>query len=263
MEIVQPTPRRKRIIKDPVSTPSRRSARVSKRSIDFEELSLSSEDTPVKKKSRFLNKSPRKRGGAASDDEDDDDEEGAEIKGPSRLKGPKINGKVFGAIPGVEVGAWWEYRDECGRAGVHPPTVAGIYGGEESGCYSVAVSAGYPEDVDLGDTFTYTGSGGRELRKNNLRTAAQSSDQQLVRGNAALDKSSKTGNPIRVIRGYKAPLGPLTGYRYDGLYKVVRSYTAMNSEGKYKVYKFDFERLPGQPPVDYGAKEKELAILKK
>jgi E3 ubiquitin-protein ligase UHRF1 len=212
MEIVLPAPRRKRITQDPI-TPSRRSARVSKRSIEYEGLSLSSDEAPVKKKSKVLNKSPRKGGAAASDDEDDEEEEGVDTKGPSRLKGPKINGKIFGAIPGVEVGAWWEYRDECGRAGVHPPTVAGIFGGEESGCYSVAVSAGYPEDVDLGDKFTYTGSGGRELKKNNLRTAAQSSDQQLVRGNAALDKSSKTGNPIRVIRGYKAPLGPLTGYR--------------------------------------------------
>ncbi|KAF8249354.1 hypothetical protein K440DRAFT_543897, partial [Wilcoxina mikolae CBS 423.85] len=142
---------------------------------------------------------------------------------------------------------------------VHPPTVAGIYGGAEEGCYSVAVSAGYPEDIDLGDTFTYTGSGGRELKTKNLRTAPQSSDQQLTRGNAALDKSAQTGNPIRVIRGFKAAMGPITGYRYDGLYKVIRSYQALNSEGKYKVYKFDFERLPGQPPVDYGAKERTLA----
>ena len=143
--------------------------------------------------------------------------------------------------------------------GVHPPTVAGIFGGAETGAYSVAVSAGYPEDLDLGDTFTYTGSGGRELKKKNLRTAAQSSDQTLVRGNAALDKSARTGNPIRVIRGFKAPMGPVTGYRYDGLYKVIRSYEALNSDNKFKVYKFDFERLPGQQPVDYGYKDRVRA----
>jgi E3 ubiquitin-protein ligase UHRF1 len=230
--------------------PTRRSTRTSKKVIQHQELPYDSEfdsDLPRKKKKTGIRTSKPEL-------EDPDSEE--KEKPP---KAPRVNGKVFGPIEGVEVGKWWEYRDECGAAGVHPPTVAGIYGSAaEGGAYSVAVSAGYPEDLDLGDTFTYTGSGGRELKKKNLRTAPQSSDQTLVRGNAALDMSAQTGNPVRVIRGYKAALGPVTGYRYDGLYKVVRSYTALNAEGKYKVYKFDFERLPGQPPVDYSHKERIL-----
>ncbi|KAA8909182.1 histone-lysine N-methyltransferase [Sphaerosporella brunnea] len=232
--------------------PTRRSSRVSKQVITHQELPDDSEhdlDLPIKERKKTVSRTMKPKRAASSEEEE----------GKLPNKAPRTNGKVFGAIEGIEVGKWWAFRDECGRAGVHPPTVAGIYGGADVGAYSVAVSAGYPEDMDLGDTFTYTGSGGRELKKKNLRTAPQSSDQTLVRGNAALDKSAQTGNPVRVIRGYKAALGPATGYRYDGLYKVVRSYTALNSEGKYLVYKFDFERLPGQPPVDYGAKERALA----
>lgn len=38
------------------------------------------------------------------------------------------------------------------------PPVAGIHGGE-NGAYSIALSGGYEDDVDLGDYFTYTGEG--------------------------------------------------------------------------------------------------------
>lgn len=38
------------------------------------------------------------------------------------------------------------------------PPVAGIHGGEE-GAYSIALSGGYEDDIDLGDCFTYTGEG--------------------------------------------------------------------------------------------------------
>ncbi|KAI5855751.1 PUA-like domain-containing protein [Tricharina praecox] len=167
----------------------------------------------------------------------------------------RVDGKRFGAIPGVSIGDVWEFRIKLGAAGVHPPPVGGIFGGPESGAYSVVLSAGYPEDVDEGDKFTYTGAGGRELKRKNLRTATQSKDQELVRGNAGLHKSFQTGNPVRVVRGYKNPLGPETGYRYDGLYKVVNAYTAKSQDGKFLVWQFDFEKIPGQKTVNYHAKE--------
>lgn len=40
------------------------------------------------------------------------------------------------------------------------PTVAGIHGGGD-GAYSIALSGGYEDDIDLGDCFTYTGEGGQ------------------------------------------------------------------------------------------------------
>lgn len=42
---------------------------------------------------------------------------------------------------------------------VDRPTVAGIHGNESVGCYSIALSGGYEDDIDLGESFTYTGSG--------------------------------------------------------------------------------------------------------
>ena len=253
----KPSPRKRKAAAGP-ATPSRKSTRLSQQVVDFQGLGSSGgddddddddddgdDDTPIiRRKKKRVPRAPQPDGSDAIE---------------PRPQRPRANPKVFGPIEGVEVGDWWALRTECGAGGVHTPTVAGIFGGANEGCYSVAVSAGYPEDRDDGDTFTYTGSGGRELKKKNLRTAPQSRDQELTRGNAALDRSAQTGNPIRVIRGYKAPLGPVTGYRYDGLYRVVRSYQAMNSEGKFKVYKFDFERLPGQPPVDYQLKRRHEA----
>ncbi|CAG8847467.1 3245_t:CDS:2, partial [Racocetra persica] len=49
---------------------------------------------------------------------------------------------------------------------------------EGEGATSIALSGGYEDDVDWGEAFTYTGSGGRDLKgtKNNpknLRTAPQ------------------------------------------------------------------------------------------
>ncbi|XP_067935993.1 uncharacterized protein [Watersipora subatra] len=168
---------------------------------------------------------------------------------------PKDN--VYGSIEGVVPGTWWETRMECSRDGVHRPTVAGIHGNTETGAYSIALSGGYEDNVDLGDCFTYTGEGGRDLKgtranPKNLRTAAQSKDQTLTRGNLALSQSVKTQNPVRVIRGYKLPtiFAPETGYRYDGLYTVTKCWYATGASG-FGVWKFALKRCPGQLPLPF------------
>lgn len=78
----------------------------------------------------------------------------------------KICSKTYGSIPDVQVGTWWETREGCSsdsiHAFVHPmntlmrpiwlfrrPWVAGISSGPQ-GAYSVALSGGYEDDVDLG-----------------------------------------------------------------------------------------------------------------
>lgn len=112
----------------------------------------------------------------------------------TRLHDPR----TFGSIPGVEVGAWWPMRMDCSTAAIHAPVVAGISGTADSGAFSVALSGGYPDDVDLGEAFTYTGSGGRDLKgtkakPKNLRTAPQTSDQTFDNpSNAALRVSLLT-----------------------------------------------------------------------
>ncbi|KAJ3361428.1 hypothetical protein GGF32_007352 [Allomyces javanicus] len=221
-----------------------------------------------------LRRSTRKRGAArmsdASDDDDDDGPSGrkqsskrqksdgkqrrAAGTNPSLLPYRPFKHNIFGAIPNVPVGSLFRFRQDAGYAGVHRPTVAGIHGSAKDGCYSIAVNGGYPEDVDTGDTITFTGSGGRDLRgtpgnQKNLRTAPQTFDMPLNDTNASLVKSKETGKPIRVIRGYKSgfEFAPQHCYRYDGLYQCTDWTREPGSTG-YLVYRFTLERLEGQTP---------------
>lgn len=179
-------------------------------------------------------------------------EEYDDAETPNQLK---FKENVFGSIPGIPVGTIWQTRQEASWVGVHRPWVAGIHGGLE-GCYSLALSGGYEDDIDLGDCFTYTGEGGRDLKgtkanPKNLRTAPQSKDQVLSRGNFALKQSVESQLPVRVIRGYKlrSPFAPDEGYRYDGLYTVEKWWQAIGLSG-YKVFKFALRRCDNQasPP---------------
>ncbi|EMD42027.1 hypothetical protein CERSUDRAFT_147530 [Gelatoporia subvermispora B] len=165
--------------------------------------------------------------------------------------------KVFGAIPGIAVGTWWQTREECSLDAIHAPWVAGIAGGP-NGAYSIALSGGYEDDVDYGNAFTYTGAGGRDLKgtkaaPKNLRTAPQSCDQSFENSlNKALKKSSETKKPVRVIRGYKlnSPYAPSEGYRYDGLYTVEKAWMEKGLKG-FMICKFAFKRVDGQAPLQF------------
>ena len=96
-----------------------------------------------------------------------------------------VGGHHFGPIPGIEVGMSWQYRVQVSGAGVHRPHIAGIAGRSSIGCQSIVLAGGYEDDVDNGDKFSYTGSGGRDL-SGNKRTEGQSFDQTLTDGNLAL-----------------------------------------------------------------------------
>ncbi|KAI9136349.1 PUA-like domain-containing protein, partial [Paraphysoderma sedebokerense] len=137
---------------------------------------------------------------------------------------------------------------------IHGPTVAGIHGAKD-GCYSIAMNGGYDDNVDLGYAFTFTGEGGRDLKgtksnPKNLRTAPQSKDQTLTKGNLALYKAVESKQPVRVIRGPKcnSKFAPLAGYRYDGLYEVKKAWSETGSSG-FLVWRFALSRLPDQPPL--------------
>ncbi|RKO85294.1 PUA-like domain-containing protein [Blyttiomyces helicus] len=176
-----------------------------------------------------------------------------------------VPSNFFGPIPGIEVGQSWKFRAQVAEDGVHRPIVAGIAGTRnKGGCVSIVLAAGYPEDVDNGDEFLYTGSGGRELKTGNRRTAPQTSDQQLTRMNEALAFCCKAplnakkggdakgawreGKPIRVVRSSKAlthhkdsPYPPKVGNRYDGIYKVVRYWQEAGATG-FKVWRYLMRR---------------------
>lgn len=144
---------------------------------------------------------------------------------------------MIGAIPGVEVGAWFPDRAALRAAGVHRPTQAGICGTEATGAESVVISGGYPDDDDRGDVVIYTGAGGQDVGGRHVR------NQTLARTNLALVTSLRLGLPVRVIRGAHRDVydAPPTGYRYDGLYRVER-YWAETGVDDFRVWRFHLER---------------------
>lgn len=165
----------------------------------------------------------------------------------------------FGPVPGIEVGMNWFFRVQISEEGIHRPHVAGIAGSAKTGCPSLVLSGGYEDDIDNGEEFTYTGSGGRDL-SGNKRTAEQSSDQELTRSNGALaincackfDDAAggeatdwKKGKPIRVVRGYKgakhSKFAPEAGNRYDGVYKVVKYWPEKGKSG-FRVWRYLLRR---------------------
>ncbi|CAL9695451.1 unnamed protein product [Knipowitschia caucasica] len=172
----------------------------------------------------------------------------------------------YGPIPGVPVGSLWKFRVQVSEAGVHRPHVAGIHGRSNDGAYSLVLAGGYEDDVDDGNEFTYTGSGGRDL-SGNKRTAEQSCDQTLTHMNRALAlncnvsfnakngaeaKNWKDGKPVRVVRNSKgakhSKYAPEEGNRYDGIYKVVKYWPEKGKSGflvwRYLLRRDDSESAP-------------------
>uniref|UniRef100_A0A8C5UA00 RING-type E3 ubiquitin transferase n=1 Tax=Malurus cyaneus samueli TaxID=2593467 RepID=A0A8C5UA00_9PASS len=100
-----------------------------------------------------------------------------------RTKECTIAPNHYGPIPGVPVGTTWKL--EFSEAGVHRPHVGGIHGRSNDGAYSLVLAGGFEDEVDRGDEFTYTGSGGRDL-SGNKRIGEHSFDQTLTHMNRAL-----------------------------------------------------------------------------
>ncbi|XP_075798742.1 E3 ubiquitin-protein ligase UHRF1 isoform X2 [Microtus pennsylvanicus] len=169
----------------------------------------------------------------------------------------------FGPIPGVPVGTMWRFRVQVSESGVHRPHVAGIHGRSNDGAYSLVLAGGYEDDVDNGNSFTYTGSGGRDL-SGNKRTAGQSSDQKLTNTNRALAlncnskisengaeaKDWRQGKPVRVVRNMKggkhSKYAPAEGNRYDGIYKVVKYWPEKGKSG-FLVWRYLLRRDDAEP----------------
>uniref|UniRef100_A0A8C0VB21 E3 ubiquitin-protein ligase UHRF n=1 Tax=Cyanistes caeruleus TaxID=156563 RepID=A0A8C0VB21_CYACU len=135
----------------------------------------------------------------------------------------------YGPIPGIPVGTMWKFRVQ-----------------------------------DHGNSFTYTGSGGRDL-SGNKRTAEQSCDQKLTNMNRALalncsapinDKQGaeakdwRAGKPVRVVRNVKggkhSKYAPLEGNRYDGIYKVVKYWPETGKSG-FLVWRYLLRRDDEEP----------------
>ncbi|MGW2656749.1 YDG/SRA domain-containing protein [Streptomyces sp. NPDC001478] len=164
---------------------------------------------------------------------------------------------MIGEIPDVPVGQPYASRVLASEAKVHRPRVAGICGTKITGAESIVLSGGYKDDEDLGDVIIYTGHGGQDGSGN------QVSDQSLDdSGNAALVTSHLQGLPVRVVRGSKSEsvYAPQSGYRYDGLYRVVSYGSKLGIDG-HLIWQFrmeaaldtptpaiENEQLPVEPP---------------
>ncbi|KAK9954870.1 hypothetical protein ABG768_014787 [Culter alburnus] len=175
----------------------------------------------------------------------------------------------YGPVPGVPVGTTWKFRVQVSEAGVHRPHVGGIHGRSNDGSYSLVLAGGFEDEVDRGDEFTYTGSGGRDL-SGNKRIGEHSFDQTLTHMNRALalncdaplnDKDGaesrnwRAGKPVRVIRSSKgrriSKYAPEEGNRYDGIYKVVKYWPEIGKCGflvwRYLLRRDDMEPAPWTP----------------
>ncbi|CAA7268191.1 unnamed protein product [Cyclocybe aegerita] len=175
------------------------------------------------------------------------------FKGSQMNPAPDRDPARFGEIPGFPVGSRWPGRRQLCDDGVHAMLTGGIHGRAHEGAFSVVLSGGYEDDVDLGEEFTYTGSGGQAKREDGAKwDNKQVTDQEWVRGNLALQTSHRTQKPVRVIRGYKlkSEFAPVEGYRYDGLYTVVEADQKPGKSG-HNVCLFRFKRCPGQLPLPF------------
>ncbi|KAF9547005.1 ubiquitin-like with PHD and RING finger domains 2 [Mortierella hygrophila] len=164
--------------------------------------------------------------------------------------------RFAGPIPGIPVGSTWPTRIDASRAGVHRPAMAGISGQAGVGAESVALSGGYMDDDDKGYEFIYTGAGGNTGGK-------QTSHQELTRANHGLAMTCdcpidtvkggeavvwSKSRPIRVIRGYQLlnMYSPKSGYRYDGIYKVVK-YWPEKGKGGFTIWRYLMRRDDLEP----------------
>ncbi|KAJ4830133.1 hypothetical protein Tsubulata_006753 [Turnera subulata] len=164
-------------------------------------------------------------------------------------KGVRTNmRKRIGAVPGVEIGDIFYFRMELCLLGLHAPSMAGIDymtvkgdAEDEPLAVSIVSSGGYDDATEDKDVLVYSGHGG------SIGKDKQASDQKLERGNLALDRSSRRGNEVRVIRGMKDPMSQ-TGkvYVYDGLYTIQEAWVERAKSGC-NTFKYKFVRLPGQP----------------
>jgi predicted restriction endonuclease len=105
---------------------------------------------------------------------------------------------------------------------------------------AIVLNNGYEDDRDDWAEILYTGAGGR-----NPNTGRQEQDQTWENpGNDGLRRSRIMGHAVRVIRGSEgeADFSPASGYRYDGLYRVVEEKEEIGNAG-FLILRFKLTRL--------------------
>ncbi|KAG6813267.1 hypothetical protein H0H92_012681 [Tricholoma furcatifolium] len=115
--------------------------------------------------------------------------------------------------------------------------------GGPAGAYSVALSGGYEDDVDLGYALWERSQGNESGAKERSCLFRPWRNTLFV--------FTELVTSISFARRHRALIKALTiRYRYDGLYKVEKAWIEEGlNPGKYLVCKFAFKRLPGQSPL--------------
>ncbi|KAJ6499725.1 PUA-like domain-containing protein [Mycena vitilis] len=159
----------------------------------------------------------------------------------------KPDSRIHGDISGVPIGLMFADRDDVFQSGLHGHPLAGIFGTkDQGGAFSIVLNEGYEDDEDTGESIIYTGEGkgkpppGQPGKPGNVQQGPQNPKST---GNAALAQNVISGYPVRVIRGPEGNIRycPMQGYRYDGLYNVVRAYVEEGKAG-FKMCKFELQR---------------------
>ncbi|UYP44200.1 hypothetical protein NEF87_000485 [Candidatus Lokiarchaeum ossiferum] len=160
--------------------------------------------------------------------------------------------RIFGHIPGIDVGTKFSSRDALYDKKIHMNKRAGITGAQSEGADSIVISGGYEDDEDYGDIIIYTGHGGRDEN-----TGKQIADQLLKRQNLALAKSMIFELPVRVTRS----LGKGKGYRYDGLY-YVKNYWNERGKAGYIIWRFELHKAMDNLEIidDTPVQESDISI---
>jgi putative restriction endonuclease len=139
----------------------------------------------------------------------------------------------YGHLPGIDVGQIFKDRKELSQKRIHGPTQAGIWGSQTGAC-SIVLSGGYEDDIDELDFIYYTGQGGQNS------SGKQIDDQKFTRGNEGLRISCDYNLPIRVTRGFQIKNGPISGYRYDGIY-YVKKYERVEGRSGFLICRYTLE----------------------
>ncbi|KAF2737162.1 hypothetical protein EJ04DRAFT_510512 [Polyplosphaeria fusca] len=149
----------------------------------------------------------------------------------------RVSAKYYGQGTLI-IGQWWPTQLSTVRDGAHGSPQGGIFGEKDKGAYSIVLSSGNKyEDEDDGDELWYSGTDGKDYQpsENTLRM---------------IETCDDIHNPVRVIRSYnlgkKSPYRPEGGFRYDGLYNVVKK---QKMDAEKATYRFRLIRCKDQPPI--------------
>ncbi|KAJ9563931.1 hypothetical protein OSB04_009091, partial [Centaurea solstitialis] len=161
--------------------------------------------------------------------------------------------KIFGHLPGIDVGYQFYSRAEMVALGLHSHWLNDIDYMEQSyskmeefkGCtfplaVSIVLSGQHDDDLNNSEDIVYTSRGGNNFMGNK--------HQEMSCGNLALKNSMEQSIPVRVVRGQACDQPPFRLYTYDGLYKVSECWPTEGFSG-FDADKYHLKRLEGQPKL--------------